>query len=240
MTDVAIVDGRERTLDRSPSRDPRRAAHLLADVLLPERVQPLRSYTWAYVQLDQGSEGACTGFAATTEAAARPVPVFGDPLKKAPDPARLNEVARGVYHRARQLDQWEGEDYEGSSVDGACLAGRELGWWDRWAWASGSGEEMADQVLRALGSRGPVILGTWVREGMFRDGRDFTYDGTKLGGHAWALTAYSRRRDAAWTPNSWGGHGQGWIDRHNLALALADEGEAAMIVNRLRPRGTVL
>lgn len=236
MTDVAIVDGTERTFDRVPSRDPRRMNHLLSAVLLPARVQPQRSYSWAHVQLDQGREGACTGFSATTEAAARPVPVFGDPVRSAHDVEALNEVARGVYHRARQLDEWTGEDYEGSSVDGACLAGRELGWWDRWVWASGSGEAMADEVMRAIGSRGPVMVASWWRAGM--GGPTWTYDGAKLGGHAFLLTRVSVKRDAVWSPNSWGGAGQGWMDRHNLALALGDEGEAAMVASRLRPKGT--
>lgn len=80
--------------------------------------------------LDQGHEGACTGFglaatinylfwrrnlnlALTQADASEPVPDFEPPSKVSP---------RMLYHLARFYDEWPGEDYEGSSCRGAIKA----------------------------------------------------------------------------------------------------------------------
>src|SRR3954468_14566520 len=81
----------DRRLDRLPSLNERRLAKYPLRPLLATVAQKPRAYTWAYVQLDQGNEGACTGFDETTEAAARPKPFFGDPVRK---PPRIVDVER--------------------------------------------------------------------------------------------------------------------------------------------------
>lgn len=222
----------ERTFDRIPQYDFRSKSWPIR-TLLPDK--PARSYTWRHVQLDQGSEGACTGFSATMEAAARPVPVWGDPVRNPPHPDVLNTVARHVYHRAKQLDEWEGESYEGSSVLAACKAGLERGWWSEYRWALGPGAEAAaNDVILNLGYKGPVMMGSWWWAGMMEADSDgyLGTNGRPVGGHAYLLTAYSKKRDAVFTPNSWGGAGQGWIRREHLVALLDDQGEAAIPVVR--------
>lgn len=224
-------------LDRLPEYDDRSTDFPIRGLLGVER--PPRSRTWPYVQLDQGREGACTGFSATMEAAAWPAPVFGDPRTKRPDPGPINAVARDVYRRARQLDDWPGENYEGSSVLGAVKAGVERGWWGEYRWALGPGPDAAAaDVIAAIGYSGPVMMGSYWWSGMMRpdeQGR-LRRTGRREGGHAYLLTRYSRKLDAVWTPNSWGGEGQGWISRSDLAALLGDDGEACIAVVRLRPR----
>lgn len=202
-------------------------------------VMPLlapRTRTWRYLQLDQGDQGACTGFAVTMEAAANPKPIFGDPIRHH-DATLANGIARSVYYRARQLDEWPGEDYEGSSVLGAMKAGVEHGWYSEYRWATGSPEMMADDVITAIGYHGPVIFGAnWV-QGMNQPLNGVMhYDGRVLGGHAFVGSAYSVKRDAVFIPNSWGGAGQGWLPRTELAKMLGDGGEACVPVNRRRPK----
>lgn len=196
----------------------------------------LRSYSWRHIQLDQGTEGACTGFSATMEAAARPKPVFGNPIlfPWARDPRPINDIARQVYYRARQLDEWAGENYEGSSVLGAVKAGQEKGWWGEYRWALGPGSQAAAQdIALALGYCGPVMMGSYWYEGMFEPVNGYlNVTGNIAGGHAWLLTRYSLKRDAFWTPNSWGGAGQGWITRADLVKLLANDGEACIPVTR--------
>jgi hypothetical protein len=176
------------------------------------------------------------------EAAAHPVPVFGKPYLyrlgiKQVEP--INQVARDLYHRAKQLDEWAGEDYEGSSVLGAAKAGAEKGWWTEYRWALGPGAEAAAQdVILALGWHGPVMMGTYWYEGMWQADKDsyLHAEGNIAGGHAWLLTRYSKKRDAVWTPNSWGGQGQGWISRADLVKLLANDGEACIPVVRKSPK----
>jgi hypothetical protein len=209
--------------------------------LLPANKEP-RTKSWAYVQLDQGKEGACAGFSATMEAAARPVPVFGSPIfyksfKKSVEP--VNQVALEIYHRAKELDEWAGEDYSGTSVLGAVKAGTEKGWWKEYRWALGPGAEAAAQdVIMSLSYHGPVMMGTYWYAGMYdADANGYlNATGKKVGGHAWLLTAYDKEKDAVWTPNSWGGAGQGWITRADLVKLLANDGEACIPVLRTKPK----
>lgn len=227
----------ERTFDRVVKFDERSKSYPIRTLVA---TKPLRSFSWKHLQLDQGSEGACTGFSATMEAAARPKPYFGNPdygttVDKIP---KINQLARMLYMRARQLDEWPGEDYEGSSVLGAAKAGQERGWWAEYRWALGPGPERAAQdVILALGYAGPVMMGTNWYEAMSRPrGNDaLVVAGEVVGGHAYLLTRYSKSRDAVWTPNSWGGEGQGWISRADLVRLLAEEGEACLALNRKMP-----
>lgn len=221
-------------LDRVPFFDERSKGYPIR-MLLPDK--PIRSYSWQYVQLDQGNEGACTGFSVTTEAAARPDPVFGDPVRKPPKAADVDAIAREVYERAKQLDEFPGEDYEGSTVLAATKAAVERGWYTEYRWALGPGPDAAaDDVCRAIAFHGPVCLGTVWKSGMWKaDANGYLHaTGTNEGGHAWCVTKYSKVRDAIWTPNSWGGAGQGWITRKDLTTLLAEDGEAVILVRHKR------
>jgi hypothetical protein len=202
---------------------------------------PLRSYSWAYFQLDQtmfdcpicGQYGACTGYSATTEAAARPKPYFGDPIKGNPPPDLnyCNVMSHQIYHRARQLDPWLGENYEGSSVLAATKAGVEHGYWREYLWALGPGpEKAANDVMLAIGHAGPVCIGSTWWDGMWdADDDEFLHaSGAPVGGHAYTLTKVSAKKDAVWTPNNWGGEGQGWISRKDLIKLLDEDGEACV------------
>jgi len=59
----------DRTFDRAVRFDERSKEYPIRTLVA---AKPLRSFTWRHLQLDQGTEGACTGFSATMEAAARP------------------------------------------------------------------------------------------------------------------------------------------------------------------------
>lgn len=225
----------DRVFDRRASFDPRSLDYGIRTLLA---AKPARSYSWRHVQLDQGSEGACVGFSVAMEAAARPKPVFGDPCKKSfttADVLRLNKLASAVYHRAQEIDEWPGEDYEGTSVLAGMKAGREMGWWEQYRWALGpTAEAAADDVMRTVGRFGPVVMGTWWWSGMMAaDADGFLHPtGRPLGGHAFLLTRYNAKRDAVWTPNSWGGWGQGWIKRADVVKLLAEDGEGSVPVGR--------
>jgi len=66
--------------------------------------------------LDQGQEGACTGFGLA--AAINYLLWRGARLERQePPPVKVSE--RMLYHLARFYDEWPGEDYEGSSCRGA-------------------------------------------------------------------------------------------------------------------------
>ncbi|NYZ63167.1 C1 family peptidase [Luteimonas deserti] len=74
---------------------------------------PLAGFTALRVPvLDQGGEGACTAYGLATVAHALL-------RRRRPEPVTLRVSTRMLYDMARRYDEWEGEDYEGSSCRGA-------------------------------------------------------------------------------------------------------------------------
>jgi len=185
---------------------------------------PRRSYTWKCpVNLDQGSEGACTGFSTAQEAAAKPVMVKNV----------TNDLAREIYHRARQLDEWPGEDYEGSSVLAAVKAGAERNWYKEYRWAFGE-----DDLALAVGYKGPAILGIPWYEGMCKPDAAgiIAVTGKVLGGHAILCNGYNAKKSLYRLHNSWGADwgvaGDCFISAADIDRLLHEKGEACIPVVR--------
>ena len=82
--------------------------------------------TYKRLVLNQGKEGACTGFglAATINYLLWRRVVLARPEGKLPQKSDLPALVsqRMLYHLARFYDEWPGEDYEGSSCRGAVKA----------------------------------------------------------------------------------------------------------------------
>ena len=171
-----------RVLDRKIKFDPRSRAFSITDVISHDRI---RSYSWACTTWnDQGKEGACVGFAWSHELASRPVVIPTD-----------NDIARNIYLNAKKIDEWAGEDYDGTSVLAGVKSTREL-FKDkngipsiaeyRWAFS-------LEDLVRALGFRGPAVLGMNWYVGMFNtDASGFIHkSGWLSGGHAIMARAVS-------------------------------------------------
>jgi hypothetical protein len=168
------------------------------------------------------------------EAAARPKPVWGAPTKITPlQRAEIEVYAKNVYYENRRTDEWPGEAYDGSSVAAAMATGKRHSWWDAYVWASTTSPATAAQeVCLALG-QGPVVMGSDWLSGMEADDTGFfRISGTLLGGHCYLLTSYNRKSDSVWTPNSWGGAGQGRISRAGLVTLFERGADAAFPVHR--------
>jgi hypothetical protein len=112
----------QRCFDARPDRvDYRDREYQPPLVSLPERfpdpafiAQHLPHYTAAGLILDQGQEGACTGFGL---AAVINYLLWRRSLTSQAPVAPVSP--RMLYHMARIYDEWPGEDYEGSSCRGA-------------------------------------------------------------------------------------------------------------------------
>lgn len=168
------MDFTDRIVDRLPQFDERSRAFA---AVLPTDTRPFRSYTWACdVNNDQGSEGACVGFAWSHELSARPKIIRKDA-----------NFALQIYRRARQIDPWPGEDYSGTSVLAGVKAVQEiLNSYDRpliqeYRWAFG-----IQDVLRVLSYMGPVVLGIdWYYNMYTPNAQHFvSASGEIVGGHA--------------------------------------------------------
>ncbi len=209
-----VLDARPDTLD---FRD-RMYVPTLVEVP-PER--PLARYQAARVPvLDQGRDGACTGFglAAVVHYLLRTRAV--EPDTQAVSPHML-------YAMARRYDEWAGERYEGSSCRGAMK-----GWHKHGVCASGLWKESANATLSetrvndaaqrplgayfrvnhrdlvamhaALAEVGTLFVSASIHAGWDAVGADghIAWREGNTGGHAFALVAYDRK--GFWVHNSWG------------------------------------
>lgn len=130
-------------LDRVPQFDPRSKNFPVAAVLPATNVIPR---TWhAGVWLDQGSEGACVGFSWAAELSGSPVRVRD-----------VNDAfaRERIYKPAQLIDEWPGEDYEGTSVLAGAKVVKKEGFIQEYRWAFG-----VDDVLTTLSNYGPMVLG---------------------------------------------------------------------------------
>jgi len=191
--------------------------------------------------LDQGEEGACSGFAlaATCNYLLRARKVH---------PSRTPVSPHMLYETAKLYDEWRGENYEGSSARGAMKGWHKHGVCSARLWPLKLGQlnqaitrERADDAAQrplgayfrvnhkdivamhaALAEVGIVFVTSMVHKGwgkVKKDGR-VPQDSHLVGAHAFAIVGYDQR--GFWFQNSWaddwGHHGFGhvtyadWLD----------------------------
>lgn len=213
-----------RKFDRVPAVDPRNDDYpvrlLWTEVKCShiETAEPkIVTKHWDdYAYLDQGSDGACVGFGTSGELAAEPDSV----------PNVDNAFALGVYNDAKEIDEWPGVDYEGTSVLAGAKVAKNRGYYSGYLWAT-TEEDMA----RTVSNYGPVIIGVdWYENMMDPDSNGFlTPTGEVVGGHCVVVTGidaegafYSIRN--SWG-TSWGDNGSAKISRASMANLIANNGD---------------
>ena len=186
--------------------------------------RPLDRYRAAKVPiLDQGNEGACTGFGLATV-----IHYLLRTRKVVPDRSTVSPWM--IYDMARRYDEWPGEHYEGSSARGAMKGWHKHGVCAVEQWTNNKGAEdrhplrFADALRRPLGAylrvnHKDIIamhsaiseVGVLYATATVHDGWDkvkssgiIQYDAssTITGGHAFAIVAYDKH--GFWIQNSWG------------------------------------
>lgn len=169
--------------------------------------------------LDQGSTSQCVAYACQKYLLTHKIV------------NRPQESSEALYKRAQGLDEWPGDNYDGTSVNGGMKALRQLGVVDHYTWAF-----EAEPALRHCLEIGPVVLGTDWCLGMFQtDAKGYIWPtGGIVGGHAYLMVGVHRLRrnpdgtvGAVRILNSWGNWGQkgrAWIALHVLEDLLAGLG----------------
>lgn len=185
-------------------------------------VQPELSLDWyrevAVPVLDQGSEGACTGFGLATVV---------NYLLRTRDHAREEAQVSPhlLYHLARRYDEWPGEDYSGSSARGAMKGWHKHGVCSTEIFTGEGkidGSVIEDCAKRPLGAyyrvnhRDIVAMHSAITEvgilyatAQVHSGWEkvskagkIPFESQLLGGHAFVIVAYDQ--DGFWLQNSWG------------------------------------
>lgn len=166
---------------------------------------------------DQGYTPECVGFASAHLLSTRPHVQWLNP--------------HGIYSLAQYLDEWSGENYDGTSVRAAMKVLQLLGFIDVYGFAFNV-LQVRDYILE----NGPVVLGISWLEGMENPDKDAVIHATgrDLGGHAILATGYKRgkfRLLQSWGP-SWGDKGHCWLSLHDLDKLLTMDGEAVTPTER--------
>ena len=169
--------------------------------------------------LNQGTEGACTGFGL-----AGAINLLNAKRKN-----KIKVSPRMLYEMARKFDEWEGEEYSGSSCRGAIKGWANMGVCEDSCWPyapskPGSLSRLAAQDARsntigayyrmtpriadfhaALNETGTIFCSAHVHEGWSQaqvNAGAIPLRMGRSGGHAFALVGYDE--NGFWVQNSWG------------------------------------
>lgn len=210
---------RQRVLDARPDTLDFRDLMYVPTLVEVQPELPLQSYRELRVPvLDQGSEGACTGFGLATV-----VNYLLRTRDRAPEKASVSPHL--LYHLARRYDEWPGEDYSGSSARGAMKGWHKHGVCSTELYGANGkidGSVAEDCARRPLGAYfrvnhrdivamhaaitevGILYATAHVHAGWERANANgkISPDTKMLGGHAFAIVAYDQ--EGFWIQNSWG------------------------------------
>lgn len=136
-----------------------------------------------------------------------------------------------IYSEAQKLDEWAGENYEGTSVRGAAkyLAKEQRIGAYYWAFD-------INTIVNTLLTTGPVVVGTnWYSNMMKPNKFGFiTPTGKNLGGHAYVLNGVDTFTRKIRIKNSWGRDwgqdGHAWITIPYMEKLIRQRGEACIAV----------
>jgi hypothetical protein len=213
--------GKTRRLDARPDTLDFRDLMYTPSLVEVPTFRDLAEYRKAKVPiLDQGQEGACTGFGLATV-----VHYLLRVRRRVPDPASISPYM--LYDMARRYDEWAGEDYEGSSCRGAMKGWHKHGVCELKLWPTTADQPLSEQrtnnaARRPLGAYfrvnhrdlvamhsaitevGALYVSSNVHSGWQHVGRNgwIAMADDNIGGHAFALVAYDEQ--GFWLQNSWG------------------------------------
>jgi len=201
-----------RLYGRDFAPDPRDYA--MTPVASTRRRRKWRDNQWSG---DQAQTPHCVGFAWAHWLASSPVSQFLDP--------------HGIYELAQFLDEWEGEDYDGTSVRAGAKVLARLGHVAEYRFT------VDEAVLRGnVLEVGPVVIGVNWYAGMDEPDRDGLVKptGRLRGGHALLIVGYEP--GFYWLKQSWGlawgKSGHCLIADEDVQTLLDEDGEACLAVEK--------
>lgn len=193
--------------------------------LLPKKAAPPYKY-WDDndIFLNQGDTPRCVGFAWAQY-------INDGPIKHK---KKLTAVDAGmIYLLAQDLDEFPGNDYDGSSTLGGAKACQQYGYITEYHWAL-TLQDVIDTVLHL----GPMVVGTdWYNDMFFVDDKGFIHPtGGLAGGHEWEITGINVKDKKLRGKSSWGEDeldgGRFWITFDDFEILRMAKGECCIATEK--------
>lgn len=175
---------------------------------------------------DQGSTPRCVGYAWAHWLEDGPV------THKGPSPI---VGPSAIYTEAQKVDEWPGEDYDGTSVRAGAKVLQSKGFIKSYHWAI-----TLTEIVATLLTIGPMVVGMNWYESMFEPDEAglLHVGGSVAGGHAFKLDGINLRHSLVRVKNSWGrdwgNNGFAYLHFGDLERLLAEDGEAC-VATEIRP-----
>jgi hypothetical protein len=134
-----------------------------------------------------------------------------------------------LYGEAQKVDEWEGENYDGTSVRAGFKVLEREKYIKEYRWAAILGD-----IIECVLEKGPVVMGTnWYESMMKPDPLGvLSVEGDVAGGHAWLINGVNTKTRIFRMKNSWGrgwgDGGSGWISFNDVDRLLHEAGEACI------------
>lgn len=134
-----------------------------------------------------------------------------------------------LYNEAQKVDEWPGEDYDGTSVRAGAKILKSKGYISSYAWAWD-----LETTIQALLTAGPVVVGTtWLYDMFFPNEKGIIKaSGEIMGGHAYLLDGVNVNKQLFRIKNSWGRQwgykGFAYISFNDMEKLILDDGEVCL------------
>lgn len=131
-----------------------------------------------------------------------------------------------IYEGAKKLDEWKGEDYDGTSVRGGVKYLKAKGKVAKYYWGSS-----LEALTIAVQTLGPVVVGTSWYDNMFYPNKlgQISATGDLAGGHAYLINGVDPVAKKFRIKNSWGKDwglgGHAWISFSDMSKLIRESGE---------------
>lgn len=174
--------------------------------LVPFTALPTSKYWYDSKHTYQNGHPHCAAHGANSLLPSSPL------RQKGIDPAWL-------YHEAQLIDEWPGENYDGTSCRAVVDVLRTHGYIENYFWAQGI-DEFYNWILSPNG--GPALLAVPWLEGMLAtDPKGFIHaTGREVGGHLVKIKGANQRtrkvRICNWWGDWWGQKGEAWISQADI------------------------
>jgi hypothetical protein len=211
-------------LGRHYVEDIRDTNHLIVDAF-PKTVTNLTSKYWDDNSWwgDQGNTPMCVGYAWAHWIEDGPIThVSNTHPVVAPDL---------IYHEAQKVDEWPGENYDGTSVRGAAKYLRTAGKISSYLWAFD-----VNTLINTVLNIGPVVIGSnWYNNMFYPDGSGLIRVAGRLaGGHAYVINGVDTKTQRFRIKNSWGRswgqQGHAYISFTDMSRLIRENGEVCLAV----------